>query len=68
MREGEREREKTSKKQVDYASAIRDQCYVIEPIETNLIEAIPLCISNLYNVIMYRQYTTYIKTRCSNYS
>jgi len=30
----EREREKTSKTRGDYASAIREQCYVSEPIET----------------------------------
>jgi len=29
-----REREKTSKTRGDYASAIREQCYVREPIET----------------------------------
>jgi len=30
----ERGREKTSKTQGDYASAIQEQCYVSEPIET----------------------------------
>ena len=30
----EREREKTGKTRRDYASAIREQCYVSEPIET----------------------------------
>jgi len=32
--EREREREKASKARGDYASAIREQCYVSEPIET----------------------------------
>ena len=30
----QREREKTSKTLEDYASTIREQCYVSEPIET----------------------------------
>ena len=33
-REREREREKASKARGDYASAIREECYVSEPIET----------------------------------
>ena len=44
MRERERERErekkkkKTSKTWVDYASTIREQCYVSEPIEAKHIK------------------------------
>ena len=32
-RERERDRKKTSKRQGDFASTIREQCYVREPIE-----------------------------------
>ena len=31
-------------------------------------EAIPLCIIKFVQYIMYRQYTTYIKTGCNNYN
>ena len=38
------------------------------PKARNLREAILLCIIKFVYYIMYRQYITYIKTRCNNYN
>jgi hypothetical protein len=50
-RERERERKKTSKTRGDYASTIREQRYVSEPIETRVFKFLTVdCIRELWDL------------------